>query len=310
MKKYNFDEVLTSLTDYTNENTGLVGTAVYNSPTFSSGIEILPGQPGDTVKLNIVDDDIYFQDNTCGFTTSGNTTFTQQSVSVCHLALREKLCPESFKSKWFGQLMSRGETPETFPFEELVLEHKTQNMGSEYEYIFWQGNTTSGTGNLSKCDGMISFLSGKTTNYIAAASGATTSSNAVSKVNTLILGLDERVLSKNVVFFTSMSNLNSYLQGLIAEKYYFPVGNTQNGVINVYGYPNIKIVGTSGLRGTTYWFGGTYDNFTFVTNLSKELQDIELLWNPYEKEIRLFSAGALGAGSAQPNLITHNCEII
>lgn len=306
-KKYDFAFDVSSLSDYTNENTGLVAEALYSAPTIGSGIEILPGQKGD-VKLNVLDHDLYLQSAACGWTVSGQTNLEQVSVSVCSVDYKEALCPKTLEPKWYGQLMSKGSNPEDFPFSKFVVDNKTQAITSEVDYMFWQADSTVGAGNLSLCDGIGSFLSGATGDvYVAAASGTSTSATINTQIQAMIAQVDERAYTNNdLTLYMSVAKFKLYVQYLISANLYNYAQNVDGKVLEttIPGH-NIKVMGVGGLRGTDFMYLTPASNLVFVTD-SIDDGDLDMWYSKDNVEIRLVGSFKFGVGIYFNDLMVHN----
>ena len=311
-KKYDFVWVQ-SLTDYTNENTGLMARAVYGASTIKGGIEIIVGQKG-SVKLNTLTNEIYLQAAACGWTVSGTTSLGQVSVTVCSLDYKEALCPKTLEPKWYGQLMAKGSNPETFPFAEYIMENKIKALSAQLEYMYWQGDSTFGSGNLETCDGIGAFLSGTTngTTYVAASylSGTShTAANIVASVNAMAAAIDERVADReDLTLYMCIADYKTYIQALVTANlyHYNPVdGNPPEFEYYIPG-TNIQVKGTPGLRGTHFWYLTPKSNLVFVTDLLDETEDLDMWYSKDNIEIRINGSLKFGAGAYFNAFIVHN----
>jgi len=307
-KKYDF-AWSQSLTDYTNENTGLIATALYSAPTIASGIEILVGQKGD-VKLNTLDHNLYLQSAACGWTVSGDTKLEQVSVSVCSNDYKEALCPKTLEPKWYGQLMAKGSNPETFPFAQYIVENKMGALEAEVDRMFWQADSTNGSGNLALCDGIGSFLSGATGDvYVAAASGTSTASTINAKVQAMIDGVDERAYTEgDLTLYMSVANFKFYVQYLISANLYNYAQNVAGKTLEVTipGH-DIKVLGVGGLRSTTFMYLTPASNLVFVTD-SMDDGDLDMWYSRDNVEVRLLGSFKFGVGVYFNELMVHNNE--
>lgn len=309
--KFNFSFDVSTLSDYTNENTGLIAKAIYGAPTIGSGIEVLTGQKGD-VKLNALSHDLYLQAAACGWTTSGATDLSQISVSVCSIDYKEALCPKDLEPKWYGQLMKTGSDPETFPFAQYVIDTKANALSSQVEYMFWQGDTDSGTGNLALCDGLGIFLSGKTGEYVAAASGTTTTSTIEAAIDAMIDKVDERVYnSEDLSLYMSVAKYKQLVSALIANNSYH-YNTSENGKTLRTTIPghNIEVIGTPGLRGTDYMYLTPKSNLVFVTDLLDETEQLDMWWSQDNREIRIAGSFKFGVGVYFPEFVVHNNPLL
>jgi len=309
-KKYDFAFDVSTLSDYTNENTGLIARALYGATTIASGIEVLPGQKGD-VKLNKLTHDLYLQAAACGWTVSGGTNLGQVSVEVCPIDYKEALCPKDLEPKWYGQLMARGSDPETFPFAEYIINNKAEALSSQVEYMFWQGDSTFGSGNLALCDGIGAFLSGATGDvYVSAAytGGTYTTAGINTAIQALINNVDERVYNANdLAFYMSVANFKIYVNYLISANLYNYAQNVDGKSLKVTipGH-NIEVIATPGLRGTNYMYLTPKSNLVFVTDLLDETEELDMWWSQDNREVRIAGSFKFGVGVYFNEFVVHN----
>ena len=305
-KKYDF-AWSQSLTDYTNENTGLVATALYSAPTIGSGIEILVGQKGD-VKLNTLDHNLYLQSAACGWTVSGDTKLEQVSVSVCSNDYKEALCPKTLEPKWYGQLMAKGSNPETFPFAQYIVENKMGALEAEVDKMFWQADETFGSGNLALCDGIGAFLSGATGDvYVVTASGSSTASTINTKILAMIDSVDERAYTAgDLTLYMSVANFKLYIQYLISANLYNYAQNEKGKTLEttIPGH-DIRVMGVGGLRGTNFMYLTPASNMVFVTDSLSD-GDLDMWYSKDNVEVRLLGSFKFGVGVYFNELMVHN----
>jgi len=308
MSKYNFSFDVSTLSDYTNENTGLIAQALYGATTIGSGIEIIAGQKGD-VKLNKLDHDLYLQDAACGWTVSGNTNLEQVSISVCSIDYKEPLCPKTLEPKWYGQLMARGSDPQSFPFEKFIIDNKAQKLSEQVEYMFWQGADGTGAGNLVLCDGIGAFLSGATGDvYVAAASGTTTASTIEAAIDAMVSQVDDRAYVMNdLTLFMSVAKYRQLITALVANNSYnYNVAEDGKTLKTTLAGHNVEVIGTAGLRGVDFMYLTPKSNLVFVTDLLDETESLDMWWSQDNREIRIAGSFKFGVGVYFNEFMVHN----
>ena len=308
-KRYDFAFNVSGLAEYINQNQDLISKVVYNSQTLQlEGLQRIEGQKHD-FKLTRVDNDIYFQDLACGWNTSGNTTFDQVLIEIEPLMIQEALCPTDFDQKYLGTLSARGSTPETFPFEQFIIESKTDKMTGEIDKMAWQGDKAGGTGNLAKVDGYGTFLSGSTTDvYVAAASGTSTASDIEAKIELMINSVDERVYDKaDLTLFMSVANYKLLVAAQVANNSYNyntnVDGKTLTTEIAAHG---ITVRGMHGLRGTNFWYLTPISNMVFGTDLLDETDSIDSWYERKGSQVLVEAKMKLGFGFEYDWMVVHN----
>lgn len=178
-------------------------------------------------KIPIMDTDVVFQvGGTCGFSSSGTTTFTDRTVTVGKIKVNEALCPKSLETKATQKELTKGSRPNSIPFEKEYSEQKAAITAEQLEAAIWQGDTGSGNANLSKFDGIIKLadaVSLQTTNTNARlGSGTITSNNAattfvgVGTTFTTELGVGDKVYGISAGTYTLIGTIASITNDLNA----------------------------------------------------------------------------------------------
>jgi len=133
-------------------------------------------------QINVVDTDAVFQaGGTCGFSSSGTTTFTRRALTIGKVKVNESLCPKTLESKYLQLKMQAGSRPDSIPFEEVYANLKAGVIAQQLETALWQGDTASGTANLARFDGLNKILDAVKTMPVAntfVASGTATSTTS------------------------------------------------------------------------------------------------------------------------------------
>ena len=175
---------VTGLTNYVNEqSTDILVKSLFGSKTAS--VLQAAGQVQVGVKsaeaLNILSSDVYFQTDGCGYVSSGNTTFSQRTITVGKIKVEEDLCPKTLEAKWMQTQIAAG-SPTAVPFEQAITESKASVIAKQLEIAMWQGDTaTSNTNpNTNKFDGFNKIIDAVSASTVV---GNTSSATAITTTN-------------------------------------------------------------------------------------------------------------------------------
>lgn len=151
---------VSALTNYTEEQKQpLITKAIFGAKTISLMTPMTGVKSAETI--NILDTDAVFQTGgTCGFSASGTTAITQRTVTVGKIKVQEALCPKTLETKYTQTMLQAGSQYDSIPFEQLYSEYKAEQIAKSMETAIWQGDTTSGTANLNKFDGLLKLIDG------------------------------------------------------------------------------------------------------------------------------------------------------
>ena len=305
MSNYKFGFDVASLASYTNYIKNVNAKAIYGAATIASGIEVIPGQKGN-ISLTTLTNDLYLQLSSCGWTVSGNTNLDPVNITLCSLDYKEQLCIKDLEPKWLSQMLKEGNDPTNpIPFIDMIVNSKIDQLKSEVDYIFWQGNTSTGTGNLVLCNGIEKYLSGKTCTYVATASGTTTAANVIAHVNAMVAAIPGELLNAtDLVLYMSPADNLIWKQAIISANLYNPD--------QILPLP-IEVIPIPGLRGTNKWYLTSKKNIVFVTDLLDETEDLKIVDNPFGTligYIQIFGSLKMGVGVYFPEFVVTNNPIL
>ena len=199
-------------------------------------IEVINRQSGvkGSAALNIVDITAPFQaGNTCGFSASGNDTFSQRVIETVMVKVEKEWCWKDLIGKWaeYEYRVVAGE--KTLAFEEFFMNKVAEKIAAEIEKIIWQGSATPAITGL-----LAHFTAASQT--IQASTGAT----ALENVKEVYMDIPEAVLDRAAIFVDAdvfraavsdlvASNLYHYDPNVPVDEFVLPGTNTR--VIKVNG---------------------------------------------------------------------------
>lgn len=306
-----------ALTDYVKENEELL----VMKTLFESKTAKLIQQEGNIMtgvksaeQLNILDTDATFQaGGTCGFTSSGTTTFSQRKLTIGKIKVNESLCPKTLESKYTQKALQLGSRYENIPFEQEYTTLKAGIIAKQIEVALWQGDTASGNANLSRFDGLIKILdaagtmvNGNPTNITTATGITTTNVRAIVAGMWSNMGADVQG-KEDIRIFCGWDTFNKYIASYTdANLFHFaPKGNEldgKSGEVTILG-TNYKLTAVHGLDGTNRLFTVRMSNLFLGTDLENEEERWEIFFAKEADEIRFVSEFKYGVQVAFPNEI-------
>ncbi|KAB2916940.1 hypothetical protein QQ054_26435 [Oscillatoria amoena NRMC-F 0135] len=307
--KHSFAYSISSLDNYTEQNVvPLVTKSLFGSRT----AELFPVQTGikSAEVINIMDDQVYFQSGTgCGFTASGDTTFTQRTITVGKIKVNKKWCPDELESKWTQFLLNAGSYYETLVPEEALADFMTAIIAQEMEKAYWRGDTTSGNPNLNKFDGFVKIIDAAGTAVAGNTSAQTsiTVANAVAIHNNILTALPASLLDKDdVVILEGWDTFRKLILGLQDENnFFYDAAGPDNHIAGELRLPgtNIRVVAVHGLNDTNRIFAGRSSNFFIGTDLLNDFENFNIWYSKDNDEVRMKARWKAGVQVAFPNEI-------
>ena len=299
---------VTGLTNYTNEqSTELVIKSLFGSKT--AAVLQAAGQVQVGVKsaeaLNILSSDVFFQADGCGYTASGNTTFTQRVITVGAIKVEETLCPKTLEAKWMQTQIAPG-SPEAVPFEEQIGSEKASRIAKLLEVAMWQGDTaTSNTNpNTNRFDGFNKIIDAASASTVA---GNTSSATAITVAN--VEGLVDDIYNvipadiadaEDLVLFVGIDTFKKYTTALRASNLFHYAADSEGMEIMIPA-TNIKMIGVGGLSGTNRMFLARLSNLFVGTDLANEEEEYRFWYSQDNDEVRFRATMKYGVQIAFPD---------
>lgn len=302
-----------ALTNYVIQNEKLLVTkSLFDAKTQSviqaSGNVMAGVKSAETI--NVLDTDAIFQTGgTCGFTSSGSSTFTQRTLTVGKFKVHESLCPKTLETKYTQLALAAGSNPQAMPFEQQYTDLKAGVIAEQLETAIWQGITSSADVNLNKFNGIAKLLldsgvsvNGNTTG-ITVATGIT-SANALTIINNIKNALPARVKGKkDVRVWCGWDTFDKLVDAYVTANY-FNYGSAnlmyENGEFIIPGTA-YKVTSCHGLNGTNKLYAMRDSNLYLGCDILGEEDMFEIFYAKEAMEIRFVAEWKLGVQLAFPN---------
>ena len=239
---YTINDLDSRLKNYLETNgTEVLTKALFNSES-AKYFQIQTGVTAETPIIRL-DSSITLADaSTCGFEATGSDTFSNRLLSPKFLKVNKEFCPKTLLKTWAHSDVRMNALGETLPFEELLINNNINELAKVNERLIWEGDTTSGTGNMLLMDGIITIAK-KDENTVKQEKGTDTIWQRVQKI---WLALPAEIADKATIFM-SIANYKQLIVELMNENM-FHVFEEYKGVYEmVMPGANVKIKGVSGI---------------------------------------------------------------
>lgn len=308
--------VVSSLSNYTKDNaeklivdsmfSAKFAAAAYAKGNVQTGIKTAE-------RIHLLDTDVYFQDDSgCGFTSTGNTTFTARTITVGAIKHNESICPKDLRPKYTQVLLKNGSLSENEAsaiLAESWTSLKVAKVAEVVEVALVQGDTTSGNPNLNKFDGLLknaSIAAGAiqaNTASLMGGSAATsfTTSNIRTAVDAVWRSLPEGVKGKDDVEIMIGTDLfDLYTASLVAANlFHYMPSEVQKYELIIPG-TGYKLVGYPGFSGSNKIVGARWSNIFVGTDLANEEEEFKTWYSEDDDNVKLKIAFKLGIQVAKP----------
>jgi hypothetical protein len=300
----------TGLTSYTDqERLPLITKAVFSAKSAS----LFTKQVGIkfAAALNLMDTDAVLQGgDTCGYTSSGTTTFSQRVITVGRMKVMETLCPRALEQYWMQTQLTAGSMYDGVPFEQAFAEQKALRIAEALETAIWQGNAY-----FSGVNQLLNAASGSTisgnTGAVSASVGIT-ATNVIGIFDAIYNQIPQAILTKqDLVIFCGWNNYRTLVQA-------FKQGNATGGLAVLYNqvdlaslangefiYPgtNVRVIAVPGLTNTNRIVCSYLGNFHLGTDLLSDEEQFSIFYARENDEVRSIAAFKCGVQIAYPDLV-------
>ena len=207
--------------------------------------------------LHFMSTSVTFADGTgCARVAADSTPFTDKTITVAKMTAPEDLCLDDLVGKWTQIMLEQGtlKGDQVLPNEiaEIYFAEKATLMAQQLDSADWQGDTLSGTNNLSYYDGWLKFIDagspvdGNPTG-ITVATGID-ETNVISILQGMFKLIPQNIRTKtDLNFFVPWEVYDCYVVALINANLFHYIG--KDGISTLFG-TNITVRPTFGLNGT------------------------------------------------------------
>ena len=239
---YTITNLDSRLKDYLETN----GVEVLTKALFNSeSAKYFQVQTGVTAEQPIIrlDSTITLADaSTCGFTATGSDTFSNRLLSPKFLKVNKEFCPKTLLKTWAHSDVKMNALGQEMPFEELLISNNINELAKVNERLIWEGDTTSGSGNMLLMDGIVTIAK-KDENTVKQQKGSDTIWQRVQK---LWLALDPAVADKTTIFM-SIANYKQLIVELMNANNFHVFEEYQGTYEMTLPGANVKVKGVSGI---------------------------------------------------------------
>ena len=205
--------------------------------------------------LQFLSTDVVFGSDSCTRTGADTTTFSQRTITVGPIAVSEDLCIKDLNGYWAQVLVKKGAAgEEEMPaeIEAVYMEKKMNALSNALTIADFQGDTTSGTNNLSYYDGLLKIVDAAGT-AVDGNTGAVTVATGISSSNVLDIldGIWESIPDN----ISEADDLSLWVPTSVYKKYVIALKNANlfhysgdGEQVNLYG-TNVALRSTVGLPG-------------------------------------------------------------
>ena len=216
---------VSSLTNYVNEqSTELIAAAQFKSET--AALANIQTGVKSSAALQILSVSPIPQDgSTCGFTASGDVTFSQRNIVAKSIKYEDSLCPKALEAKWTQILLRAGQNYTEADIPAMVMDEIIKSVNARNETADWQGDTGSGSAYLKTYDGLVKIIN-NASGVISATASTYNTTNCRTIVANILANIPAALKgSPEVKIFMGYDAAEIYRQKLMNDNlYHVPAG--------------------------------------------------------------------------------------
>ena len=308
---------VSALNDFNNELAGrMLLDTVYKGNT-AEYVEIQEGikyqEP-----LNLASIDPYFQGGNSVSTPSGSAVFSQRNITVTKRTAYDSWNLQLLTEKYSGKsVLPEGSYEDTMTIlnelsGELVA--KSQQNNDDFIWNAVSGSVFAGSSVTPEADGFKTLISGSTSGVNTATgigANVITGSTAYDQITKMLESADVNVLDKELCVWTGTSVFQRIINGLTTQNlfHFDPTSVEKRGgfyEVPLPGYPNIKIIGTYGLRSSErVIIGPAWDMFVGC-DLVSDTSNFQLWYDINADAVKYRLRNKLGVQVGHPEYYVSN----
>lgn len=236
----------------------------------------------------VMDDTVTFQNGAdCGFSASGDTTFTDRMLEPAFIKINKSWCDKTFLKTFAKNEVRVGAGKEEMPFEQLITSNLIKKIGKELEKLIWQGDKTHGVGNMALLDGILTLMTADITSTAIPAGNV--QAKGTDKVYERAVKLWNALpsdIADDAAIIMGTDNFRAMVTEILVANNYHLVVNYEKGRYEMtIPYTNVTVYGVTGLDGTDVIIASPWNNFFYGVDAEDDSEVFDL-W--YSKDDRVF----------------------
>lgn len=294
--------ITSGLTAYVKENENvLIKDVVLGTGMKGSIISDLNFQTGvkTSERIHYMDTDVVLQSGgTCGFNASGNTQFTERTISTGQFKVNTTYCPEDLLAKFNEGKVKINANGGDLPYEAQIMDAIVLGIDKQMEVLAFQGSTGSG----DLIDGLLTQALGSDSSSTVIVT-ASTGTSAYQRILGVYMAIPEQIVDDAVIFI-SPALFRQYVQELVAANLYH-YDPAFSGELTEMFLPgaSTKIRKAYGLSGSDDIYCSSMKNLYAACDMENSMEEIKLWFSDDDDIWKLKVRYNFGVSSLWPDMV-------
>lgn len=249
-----------------------------------------------TVPIVKMDTTINFGDGTqCGFTDSGDTTFTNRMLTPGFVKVNKAFCDKKLLNSWAAHEVIVAAGKSELPFEEKLINDLVKGINEKIEQAVWTGTVAS-----DKVNGIITTLTAdEKTKVIPAANVIAKNNDSVAKRVEDLWKLLPASMG-NATIFMSVANFKALVLAYEKENNYHYEAKEDGTYEIQLPYGTNKVVGVVGMGTSDVIMATPYENLVYGVDLENDSEEFDVWYSKDNQEFRFACNFAMAVNYANP----------
>lgn len=244
----------------------------------------------------------------CAFSASGDTEFSERTITVGKMKVNLSWCPEDLETKYTQLALPKGANYDMIAFRNEITDQLANKDKNKMETVVWSGDTTSGDAYLSRFDGFRKIIKAASGVLTTADHNTTAWSSANSRtivqgfVTKLTASLPQHLGESDLRLFMGIAEYYDLKQKYITDNLFHITGD--QGVMFVEG-TNIPIVPVLGLSGVKELYMLKLSNMYKAVDLESDEDTIKMWYSDDDQVVKYVKKWKFGVQVAFPDEIIY-----
>lgn len=288
--------IVSSLPDYVNQNSKeLLAKSVFGADSVKH-LNLMTGVKFKEA-INLISTEVGLQERTCGWSASGDVTFSQAIMEVGAYKVNASLCEEDLRKKWMNSEVMTAAGAEVLPFEEKITGEIVDSIKQKVERLIWQADKSHS----DLFNGLLTQIKAS-----AATDVQSSASTAYGKIKDVYMAIPASILDKAVIF-VGVDTFRAYCQDLVTQNlYHYSAELDPEKMEVILPGTNTRVIAVSGLNGTNAIVASDPANLFYGVDMQDDLEQFKLWYSDDNQEFRLAVKFNAGAAVAFPDLVVYD----
>lgn len=284
---YNISALDAKLKNYLDANKAmLLSNAIFGADS-TKLMTIQTGVKAQTPIIVLSNDVVLQNGKTCTWDAEGSTVYTNRMLNPEYQTIMMSWCDKDMLDTWANAEVNIAAGNEKMPFEEKIVTDLNKRINAIVEKLIWQGNKTSGTGNMARMNGLKTVIDADVTSGVIASSQviAKGSDDIYTRVKKLYLATPDNIANEAECVM-SIANYKALVIKLMEMNLYHYDEKENAEMTLTFPGTNFKVRAIAGLDGVDSVYVLRWADIVYGTDLQNDKETFQIWYSQDNLEFR------------------------